>query len=317
MVRCSSESSAPRARTCIDFLLEVEKGVAENNLPKIEGDVVVVGCGNVAMDCCRTAKRICTGNVHVVYRRTAAEASADAEEIKAAEEEGVIFHFLTNPVGMQVENGCVTGVRLVRMELTERDARGRRGVRPIEGSEFDLSCSTLIAAIGQKLDRSAFSEADGVLFDRRGNIAVTSALATSRPGVFAGGDCATGPTTLIGGLAHGERAAYSIDEYLSRGSVGFVPRFRMGQIIHDCKLLEDGRPEQPHRKMPREELPQIPVEKRECNFVEVDLGFTTEQAQREAARCMRCYRMYAIVTPRPIPGNERVDYQKEKVLPGA
>ena len=135
--------------------------------------------------------------------------------------------------------------------------------------------------------------------------------------MFAGGDCATGPTTLIGGLAHGERAAYSIDEYLSRGSVGFVPRFRMGQIIHDCKLLEDGRPEQPHRKMPREELPQIPVEKRECNFVEVDLGFTTEQAQREAARCMRCYRMYAIVTPRPIPGNERVDYQKEKVLPGA
>ena len=100
------DTSTKGYRNGIDFLLEVEKGVAENNLPKIEGDVVVVGCGNVAMDCCRTAKRICTGNVHVVYRRTAAEASADAEEIKAAEEEGVIFHFLTNPEGMQVEKGC-------------------------------------------------------------------------------------------------------------------------------------------------------------------------------------------------------------------
>ena len=218
---------------------------------------------------------------------------------------------------MHSADGKVTGVRLVKMELTEKDARGRRGVRAIEGSEFDISCSTLIAAIGQKLDRTAFTEADGVLFDRRGNIAVTSALATSRPGVFAGGDCATGPTTLIGGLAHGERAAYSIDEYLSRGSVGFVPRFRMGQILRDCRLLEDGRPEQPHRKMPREKLPQMRVEDREGNFCEVDQTFTAEQAQREAARCMRCYRLYAVVTPRPIPGNERIDYQNEKVLPGA
>ena len=304
-------------RNGIDFLLEVEKGVAENNLPRLEGDVVVVGCGNVAMDCCRTAKRICTGKVHVVYRRTVHEASADPEEIRAAQDEGVEFHFLTNPVGMEVENGRVTGVRLTRMELTEKDARGRRGVRAIEGSEFVLPCATLIAAIGQKLDRTVFNESDGILFDRRGNIAVTSALATSRPGVFAGGDCATRPTTPVGGLPHGERAAYSIDEYLSRGSVGFVPRFRMGQIIHDLKLLEDGRPEQPHRKMPREELPHISIQDREGTFTEVDLGFTAEQAEREAARCMRCYRLYAVVTPRPIPGNERVDYQKEKVLPGA
>ena len=197
--------------------------------------------------------------------------------------------------------------------------RGLRSVSQawLSRSYFDIGCSTLIAAIGQKLDRTAFTEADGVLFDRRGNIAVTSALATSRPGVFAGGDCATGPTTLIGGLAHGERAAYSIDEYLSRGSVGFVPRFRMGQILRDCRLLEDGRPEQPHRKIPREKLPQMRVEDREGNFCEVDQTFTAEQAQREAARCMRCYRLYAIVTPRPIPGNERIDYQNEKVLPGA
>lgn len=290
-------------RNGIDFLLEVEKAVDAQQKPELTGDVVVVGCGNVAMDCCRTAKRITDGKVHVVYRRTIDAATADPEEIEAAMDEGVEFHFLTNPVGILEENGAVKGVRLTKMELTEKDARGRRGVRAVEGSEFDLECSTLIAAIGQKLDHGALTEADGVLYDRWGNIAVNEALATSRPGVFAGGDAATGPTTLIGGLAHGERAAYSIDEYLSRGSVGFVPRFRMGQIIRDCKLLEDGYPKMQVRPAKREPLPHIPVAEREGNFREVDCTFTDAQARRESERCMRCYRVYSVVTPRPIPGN--------------
>ena len=201
------------------------------------------------------------------------------------------------------EEGHVTGVRLTKMELTEKDARGRRGVRPVEGSEFDLSCATVIAAIGQKVERDVFSEADGVLLNRWGTISVTPALATTRPGVFAGGDCATGPTTLIGGLSQGEKAAYSIDEYLSRGSVGFTPRSRMGEIIRDCKLLEDIEPVTPVRTAPRQKVPHIAVQDREKNFCEVDLTFTDEQARLEAQRCMRCYRIYAVVTPRPIPGN--------------
>ena len=303
-------------RNGIDFLLEIEKAVAENNPPKLEGDVVVVGCGNVAMDCCRTAKRITDGQVHVVYRRTQTEATADPEEIEAAIAEGVQFHFLTNPTGIVEQDGVVRGVRLTRMELTEKDARGRRGVRAVEGSEFELPCATLIAAIGQKLDHSALCDEDGVLYDRWGNIAVNSALATSRPGVFAGGDAATGPTTLIGGLAHGQRAAYSIDEYLSRGSVGFVPRFRMEQIIRECRLLEDGMPRVTVRPAPRQKLPHIPVCEREKNFKEVDLTFTDEQARRESERCMRCYRMYAVVTPRPIPGNVEVEYQYANALLG-
>lgn len=297
------DTSVKGYRNGIDFLLEVEKTVDEGKEISLEGDVVVVGCGNVAMDCCRTAKRISDGKVHVVYRRTIEAATADAEEIEAAMDEGVEFHFLTNPTDIIVENGVVTGVRLTKMELTEKDARGRRGVKAVEGSEFILPCSTVIAAIGQKLDRDVLPETEGVLFNRWGNIAVNDALATSRPGVFAGGDCATGPTTLIGGLAHGERAAYSIDEYLSRGSVGFVPRFRMGQIIADCKLLEDGAPKIPVRKAARQPLPHIPVAERHKNFKEVDLTFTDEQAYREAERCMRCYRLLAVVTPRPIPGN--------------
>lgn len=296
-------------RNGIDFLLEVETQVSAGKQPRFEGDVVVVGCGNVAMDCCRTAKRIATGKVHVVYRRTQAEASADAEEIEAAKEEGVEFHFLNNPVQLLSENGQVTGVRLTKMELTEKDARGRRGVKAVPGSEYDLPCSMVIAAIGQKLERDVFSDADGVLLDRRGNIAVNGALATSRPGVFAGGDCATGPTTLIGGLAHGQLAADSIDEYLSRGSVGFTARNRMGEIIRSCKLLDDTPIVIPVLPQSRNKFPQLAPQARCANFEEVDQTFSTEQAEREASRCMRCYRMYAVVTPRPIPGNtESADY---------
>ena len=166
----------------IDFLLNVETELSEGKTPVLEGDVVVVGCGNVAMDCCRSARRIATGKVHVVYRRTRNEASADQEEIDAAIDEGVEFHFLTNPVAINGEDGKVTGVRLTKMELTEKDARGRRGVRPVEGSEFDLPCATVIAAIGQKVERNVFTEADGVLLSRWGTISVTPALATTRPG---------------------------------------------------------------------------------------------------------------------------------------
>lgn len=288
----------------IDFLLEIEKSVADGLPPQIHGDVVVVGCGNVAMDCCRTAKRIATGKVHIVYRRTEAQASADREEIEAARDEGVEFHFLTNPVGILSENGHVTGVKLTKMEVRGTDSRGRPAVRAVEGSEFDVPCAMVIAAIGQKLERDVFSDADGVILDRYGNISVNPALATTRPGVFAGGDCATGPTTLIGGLAQGQQAANSIDEYLSRGSVGFTPRSRMGEIIRDCELLEDGGPTVPMEKMPRHRVPTIPVESRECNFREVDQTFSDDVARYEADRCMRCYRMMAVATPRPIPGNE-------------
>ena len=292
-------------RNGIDFLLQCEKGVAVNNPPVFEGDVVVVGCGNVAMDCCRTAQRTATGKVHVVYRRTIKEASADHEEIEAAEAEGVEFHFLTNPVAIVSENGEVTGVRVTKMELTEPDARGRRGVKAIPGSEFIIPCKTLIAAIGQKLERNVFSEADGVQLDRRGNISVTEALATSRPGVFAGGDCATGPTTLIGGLSHGQRAADSIDEYLSRGSVGFVPRSRMGKLIRDCRLLEDDELETPQVKLERHPCPHLPIKERDQNFREVDVTYTEHDAIKESERCMACYRLFAVVTPRPIPGNDQ------------
>lgn len=292
-------------RNGIDFLLEVEKNVGEGKTTPLEGDVVVVGCGNVAMDCCRTAVRLTHGKVHVVYRRTEKNASADHEEIVAAKEEGIEFHFLTNPVELISKDGKLTGVKLTKMQLGEKDARGRAKVTPVEGSEYILPCTTLIAAIGQKLDKSSLSEDDGILLSRWGTISVNAALGTSRPGVFAGGDCVTGPTTLIDGLAEGKLAASTIDEYLTRGSVGFTPRVRMHDLIKRCKLLENDDPDVPERKIARATLKTIPIKFRDHSFREVDQTLTTEAVRLETERCMRCYRLFAVVTPRPIPGNEQ------------
>lgn len=134
---------------------------------------------------------------------------------------------------------------------------------------------------------------------------MTESLATSRPGVFAGGDCATGPTTLIGGMAQGQTAAESIHEYLTRGSVGFEPRSRMAQIIRKTGLLEDQERCRPSMPIERTRMPELQPEERSTNFEEVELGLTDEQAKKEAERCMRCYRLFSVVTQLPIPGTDQ------------
>ena len=170
------------------------------------------------MDCSRSAVRMTDGKVHVIYRRTEAQAPADPLEIKAAKEEGIEFHFLTAQKELVIENGKVVGLRCIKLREGAPEANGRRKLIEIPGTEFVIPCSNVISAIGQRIDQSIFEQKDNILFDKRGNISVTESLATSRPGVFAGGDCATGPTTLIGGMAQGQTAAEAIHEYLTRVS---------------------------------------------------------------------------------------------------
>ena len=155
------------------------------------------------------------------------------------------------------------------MEEGEPRDSGRRGVNPVPDSQWELPCSHIIAAIGQRIDHDMLTDEDGIQYDRRSNIAVNEALATSRPGVFAGGDCATGPTTLIGGMAQGRSAAQSIHDYLTRGSVGFVPRTRMSQLIKLGHFLDDGAPEGPHAEQPRTPLRSLTPQERDHNFEEV------------------------------------------------
>ena len=293
----------------LDFLLDIEHAQSEGKPLALDGDVVVVGCGNVAMDCCRSARRLVTPGhqVTVSYRRTRASAPADAEEIEAAIDEEIDFQFLTAPVEVMVENGQVVGLKLVRMQEGEPDASGRRSVRPIEGSEFVIPCRYVIAAIGQKMDASIFRPEDGIKLTRRGTIEVDDALQTSREGVFAGGDAAAGPTSLIWGMAQGQQAASSIHEYLMTDAPGFIARRRMGEWITKANLLEECHPERAVVLKPRTPMRRLSPEGRVEHWQEVELGFSQEEAWAEAQRCMRCYRLFGVSTLKHIPGNSPVE----------
>ncbi|GAA0299858.1 FAD-dependent oxidoreductase [Rhodovulum strictum] len=285
----------------IDFLLRVHDHVAGAAPLSLSGEVLVVGGGNVAMDCVRSAIRLGAGRVHVLYRRTRADMPADPGEIADAEAEGVTFHTLCNPVRVVTQNGRVTGVVVAQMEQSEPDDSGRRKVRPIPGSEVTLPCDTLIAAIGQQVEDGGRIEADGIALDRWRCVAADDALTTSRPGVFAGGDCVTGPSTLIWAMADGLKAARNIDDWIQRGSVRFYKRARMRKLIADNDFLANDVVETPVRNAYRVHNPELDPELRKRMFEEVEQTISAKAAYAEAQRCMRCYRVYTVLTGHPIP----------------
>ena len=300
------DTSLPTYENGIDFLEKVHDTLESGETPTLDGDVVVVGGGNVAMDCCRSAVRMTRGKVHLVYRRTESDAPADREEIVEAGHEGVEFHFLSGQQSLVVENGKITGLRCVKMQQTEPDESGRRGVKPIPGSEFVIPCDYVIAAIGQKSDPAMLTEADGIALDRKNCIIVDAYQATSRPGVFAGGDGTTGPRTkgpsvLIHGMAQGSIGAQAIASYLEYDRPPFLARERISQLIQQAGLLGDD-PVCGQEKKPRVKLNELSPAERAHNFKEVELGMSQEEAWQEARRCMRCYRILSVVTRSPIPG---------------
>lgn len=175
---------------------------------------VVVGGGNVAMDAVRTARRL-GGEATIVYRRSEAELPARAEEVRHAREEGIGFMMLTNPVRIiGNDKGEVTGIECVSMRLGEPDASGRRSPEPVEGSNFTVNCDTVIMALGTTPNPLIKQTTEGLDTDRRGCITATEEGATSRKGVFAGGDAVTGAATVILAMGAGRKAAAAINEYL-------------------------------------------------------------------------------------------------------
>ena len=183
---------------------------------KVGKKVAVVGAGNVAMDAARTAKRLGAEEVYIVYRRSEEEAPARLEELHHAKEEGIIFKFLNNPAAIKAdENGWVSSMEIIKQELGEPDASGRRSPQPIEGSNYDLDVDTVIIAIGQSPNPLIRHTTPGLDTQKWGGIIVNEeTMETSKDGVYAGGDTVTGAATVILAMGAGKKAAAAIDQKL-------------------------------------------------------------------------------------------------------
>ena len=190
------------------------------------GKVAVVGGGNVAMDAARTALRLGAEKVYIVYRRSMEELPARKEEVEHAEEEGIEFRLLCNPTEIigynnpedprDPKNGFVTGMKCVKMELGEPDAKGRRRPVVIEGSEFEIEVDTVVISIGTSPNPLIKSTTEGLEVNAHGGIIVNEDGLSSRNAVYAGGDVVTGAATVISAMGAGKTAAKAIDEYLSK-----------------------------------------------------------------------------------------------------
>ncbi len=179
-------------------------------------NIAVVGGGNVAMDAARCAMRMGADNVYIIYRRSASEIPARAEEIHHAVEEGIDFRYLTNPVAVKgTDDGHVCGIECVKMELGEPDASGRRKPVPVEGSNFVIDVDCVIMAIGTRLNTLILDTTENLKANSKGGIGTGDEAETNRPGIFAGGDAVTGAATVIKAMGAGKVAAAGIDRYIS------------------------------------------------------------------------------------------------------
>jgi heterodisulfide reductase subunit A len=240
--------------------------------------VAVIGGGNSAIDAARCAIRL-GSQVTILYRRSRAEMPAAPWEVAAAEAEGVALNFLVAPVRALEKDGCLAGVECIRMELGEPDASGRRRPVPVPGSEFVVEVDTIIAAIGQTVE----SEGLGVE-TKWGNLVVDRVtLETSVPGVFGGGDAVTGPASVVEAVGAGIQAAESIHRYLRHIDL------RLDRRV-DWPKAEDIEVH-PHfevRRAARALVNELNIAERAGNFLEVEQGFSAEQAMAEALRCLDC-----------------------------
>jgi len=260
----------------LDFLKNVNAG----KRIELGSNIAVIGGGNVALDAARTAKRLGSSEVTVIYRRSEEEMPAHGKEVEEAKLEGVNFLFLAAPKKFLGENGKLTSIECVRMSLGSPDKTGRRRPIPVEGSEFIVPVDTVILAIGETPDISSLPKE--MEFTKGNTIVVDPiTLETKMHGVFAGGDMVTGPASVIDAIAAGKKAAVSIDRYL-RGY-----DLKAGRKAEACEA-KWVTSEKPLEKKPRNAVPSLNLPKRLGNLQEVELGFDVETGIREAHRCLFC-----------------------------
>jgi len=267
----------------VDFLRRVNLG--EN--VEVGEKVAVIGGGDVAIDAARMALRLGAREVSIVYRRTKEEMPANVEEVEEAEDEKIKILYLLAPTRILADNGRVKGMECIRMELGDYDESGRRRPIPVKGSEFTMDVDTIIPEVGYKPELTCFKEEEGFKITRAGTLAADPiTLATHIPGVFAGGDVVTGPSTIVQAMAHGYQAAVSIDRYL-KGQDLYQDRVFRPMRRADVPKTE-GETGEVEAIKPRSRMPYMGVGRRVRTFSEVNLGFSEETAIRESCRCLRC-----------------------------
>ena len=278
-VWASQEMGIPGEKTegvihALDFLKQVnsDQGI------EVGERVAVIGGGNAAVDAARVAKRLGAKEVWIVYRRSRSEMPAIGSEVDQAEQEGVKLSFLAAPVKVLSNNGRLSSIQCIRMELGEPDESGRPRPIPIEGSEFNIDIDSIIIAVGQTADKTALPRE--LEYTSLGTISVDPVtLQTGIQGVFAGGDVVSGPSNVIAAIAAGQEAATSIRLYLEGID------------------LKEGRPIPPNRveeipkegveKEARKVTPVLALDKRK-GFAEVELGLDEQTATQECKRCLNC-----------------------------
>lgn len=263
--------------------------------PNFKGKkVVVVGGGNTAMDCCRTAVRCGAEDVKVVYRRTENEMPANPIEVHESKVEGVDYMFLTNPIKIIKNNeGEINSITCVSMELGEPDSSGRRRPVVVQNSEFDIEADILLAAIGQKTEVNFLDDVNSCYDNQKlslnqwGDIKVNPrTFETDIIGVFSAGDCVSGPATIIEAIAQAKTASKFCHAFLSGEEV--VDDFEFFSKKENFKKLEKKDFEGKYKTQSRNEMPVLDSELR-FNFNEVELGYDNEQVvKQEASRCLEC-----------------------------
>jgi NADH-quinone oxidoreductase subunit F len=251
---------------------------------KIGKKVAVVGGGNTAIDAARTAWRL-GADVTILYRRTRPEMPANAEEIEEALEEGIKIEFLTLPIEAIAENGSLSKIKCTRMELSDFDRSGRRRPIPVEGNEFEMEVDTLIPAIGQQPDLAFLDKKTKLNASKWNTLEVDpETMATSEPGIFAGGDVVSGPGTVLDAMNAGKIAAGSIHKFLRGESM--EREYKPTKPKLEVPAIELTTEETEALERPR--IPSLPVAERKGTFKEVELGFSKDVAIKEAKRCLRC-----------------------------
>ncbi len=248
----------------------------------VGSNVVAIGGGNSAVDSARAVKRRSKGTVRIFYRRTSEEMTAIKEHVEEAVEEGVLIEYLTAPVEIIGDGTKVTGIRCQRMKLGKVDATGRRQPVPIEGSEFTIDADHVVVAIGQRPSTGLLRLRDIKVNDDATINVDKLTFQTNIPDIFAGGDCVTGPNTVVEAMAAGLRAAESIDRYLSGRDL------RKGRNLERQQQAEvdiEKRYISPHK---RAEMPILPHAARMGTFEETKIGLPIDAAKAETERCLSC-----------------------------